>query len=401
MDPARGSISSLIDKRTGREWVDAQAKRGLGQYMNERFTYEQTVKYVTDYQQGRGLHAFGSKGEWLHPNMYKPGMISEKQVPYRAALSKNGSLKITKDANQETAVIDMPVDTANHFPASSLQITLQNDKPFIDMELTIKDKAKDNWPEADWFCFPFKINSPKFSVGRSLGMMDPSKDIMEGADKDIYAVGTGVTITGKDGAGIGFCPFDHPLISFDRPGIWKFSKDFIPHKPVIYLNLYNNQWNTNYRYWYPGTWSSKVRIWTFTKNSTTESRLVTPSFEARTPLVVAEAEGKAGNLPAGQTGISVSRKGIQVTAFRRNSAGNPVFATAAANSNSTLLRLWEQGGNSGNVTVTLPKGINYTKATPVNLRGEIMGKPVKITGSKLRFMLKAYAPASFVLDDAP
>jgi hypothetical protein len=401
LDPARGSISSLIDKRTGREWVDAQAKRGLGQYMNERFTYEQTVKYVTDYQQGRGLHAFGSKGEWLHPNMYKPGMISEKQVPYRAALSKNGSLKITKDANQETAVIDMPADTANHFPASSLRITLQNDKPFIDMELTIKDKAKDNWPEADWFCFPFKINSPKFSVGRSLGMMDPSKDIMEGADKDIYAVGTGVTITGKDGAGIGFCPFDHPLISLDRPGIWKFSKDFIPHKPVIYLNLYNNQWNTNYRYWYPGTWSSKVRIWTFTKNSTTESRLVTPSFEARTPLLVAEAEGKAGNLPAGQTGISVSRKGIQVTAFRRNSAGNPVFATAAANSNSTLLRLWEQGGNSGNVTVTLPKGINYTKATPVNLRGEIMGKPVKIAGSKLTFMLKAYAPASFVLDDAP
>jgi alpha-mannosidase len=401
LDLVRGIISSLIDKRTGREWVDAKTKRGLGQYMNERFTYEQTVKYVTDYQQGRGLHAFGSKGEWLHPNMYKPGMISEKQVPYRAALSKNGSLKITKSANQETAVIDMSADPANHFPASSLRVTLQNDAPFVDMELTIKDKAKDNWPEADWFCFPFKINSPKFSVGRSLGMMDPAKDIMEGADKDIYAVGSGVTITDKDGSGIGFCPFDHPLISLDRPGIWKFSKDFIPHKPVIYLNLYNNQWNTNYRYWYPGTWSSKVRIWTFTQNSTVESRLVTPSLEARTPLLVAEANGKAGDLPVEQAGISVSRKGIQVTAFRHNSPDNPVFATAAANSNAALLRLWEQGGNSGNVIVALPKGQNYTQATPVNLRGEIMGKPIKINGGKLAFMLKAYAPASFVLEGAP
>ena len=97
---------------------------------------------------------------------------------------------------------------------------------------------------------------------------------------------TGYSDRSLDRSGIAFCPFDHCLISLDRPGIWKFTKDFIPVKPVIYLNLYNNQWNTNYRYWYPGTWSSKVRIWTFTKNSTVESRLVTPSLEARTPLMV-------------------------------------------------------------------------------------------------------------------
>ena len=401
LDPVRGIISSLIDKRTGREWVDPKANQGLGQYMNERFTYEQTLKYVTDYQQGRAMNIYGAKGVWPHPGMHKPGMISEKQVPYRAASSKNGVLKITDDGYQQIASLDMPADTANHFPASSLRVTLQDDEPFVDMELTIKDKTKDNWPEADWFCFPFKIHSAKFIVGRSLGMMDPSKDIMEGADKDLYAVGSGVTIIDKDGSGIGFCPFDHPLISLDTPGIWKFSKDFIPHKPVIYLNLYNNQWNTNYRYWYPGTWSSKVRIWTFTKNSTVESRLVTPSLEARTPLLIAEADGKAGSLPVEQAGVSVSRKGIQVTAFRHNSLDNPVFATATADSNSTLLRLWEQGGISGNVIVTLPKGSKYTKATPVNLRGEVAGKPIKITGNRLSFILKAYAPASFVLDEAP
>ena len=399
LDPIHGIISSFIDKRTGREWVDSKAKQGLGRYMNERFTYEQTVKYVTDYEQGRGaVNVFGSKGLWLHPGLYKPGMISEKQVPYRAALSKNGNLKITKEANQETAVIDIPADAANHFPASSLRVTLQKDEPFVDLELTIKDKAKDNWPEADWFCFPFKINSPKFAVGRTLGMMDPSKDIMEGADKDIYAVGTGVTITGKDGSGIAFCPFDHPLVSLDRPGMWKFSKDFTPHKPVIYLNLYNNQWNTNYRYWYPGTWSSKVRIWTFTTNSTVESRLVSPSLEARTPLLVAEVDGSAGNLPIEQSGISVSRKGVQITAYRHNNSDNPVFATGNGSSNATLLRLWEQGGNSGSVTVTFPKGSNYTKVTPVNLRGEKMGKAVPVSKDKLMFFLHAYAPASFVLE---
>jgi hypothetical protein len=49
----------------------------------------------------------------------------------------------------------------------------------------------------------------------------------------------------------------------------------------------------------------------------------------------------------------------------------------------------------------LPRGVKYTKATPVNLRGEVTGKPIKITDGQLSFMLKKYAPASFVLEDAP
>jgi len=397
-DPERGIISSLVDKRTGREWVEANAEQGLGQYLNERFTYEQTEKYVKDYQQGRGLHAFGSTGEWLHPNMYKPGMVSEKKVPYRAATSAKGILKITQNGCEQTAVIDMPADTANHLPASSLKVTLKNDEPFIDMEMTIIDKAKDNWPEADWFCFPFKINSPKFTVGRSLGMMDPATDIMEDADKDLYAVGTGITIADKDGSGIGFYPFDHSLVSLDRPGIWKFTKDFVPHKPAIYLNLYNNQWNTNYRYWYTGTWSSKVRIWTFNKNQTHESNLVTPSLEAANPLLVAEFDGAAGKLPAEQKGISVSRKGVQITAFRHDSPSNPVYASKPVNEKSTLLRLWEQGGVSGNVTVTFPQGVKYSSATPVNLRGEVIGKKIPVKNNSMTFYLHAFAPVSFVLE---
>lgn len=30
-----------------------------------------------------------------------------------------------------------------------------------------------------------------------------------------------------------------------------FAAEFTPKKPVVYLNLFNNQWNTNFSYWYP------------------------------------------------------------------------------------------------------------------------------------------------------
>lgn len=386
LDSVHGSIISLMDKRTGREWVDAGAPQGLGQYLNERFTFEQTLKYALDYQQGRAMHAFGSPGDWPHPGLHKPGMISEKQVPYRAASPVNGTLTVTRIGIAQTAVISFPANPAAKLAGIGLKVTLYDGQPFVDLEIIIRDKAKDNWPEADWLCLPFNLRSPRFTVGRTLGMMNP-EDILPGANRDMYAVGPGVILTDPDGAGIAVCPLDHPLISLDRPGCWKFSADFVPKKPVIYLNLYNNQWNTNYRYWYPGTWSSRVRLWVVSTGASPEKALVTPSLEARLPLIAIPVNNKDGKLPARLTGITTSRKGIRVTAFGTDFNG----------SNGTLLRLWEEGGETGELIVTLPTGAKFNTATPVDLRGENMGKSLEIKNNKLKFKLKAYSPASFIL----
>jgi len=114
--------------------------------------------------------------------------------------------------------------------------------------------------------------------------------------------------------------------------------------PRLFINLFNNQYNTNYRYWYPGTWSSRVRVWTFEKGSTVDSALVTPSLEARNPLAASVADGPAGTLPLTQSGVSVSRPGVLVTAFGDDPDGN----------SGTLLRTWDQSGVAGQLTVELP-----------------------------------------------
>jgi hypothetical protein len=55
-------------------------------------------------------------------------------------------------------------------------------------------------------------------------------------------------------------------------------------------------------------------------------------------------------------------------------------------------------GDSGTLTVKLPKGMNVSKMTPVNLRGEPTGKPERIWFGRFSVNLKAFAPASFVLE---
>lgn len=395
-DADKGTIQSLIDKRTGHDWAANISGNQTGAYINERFTYEQATKYTADYQQHRtayikqerGWWVEGENGDLLHPGMAKPGMISEKVVPYRKASPAGGKLTISNSDLQQIAIMEMPADIANHMPATRLKVSLANGQPYLDLEITILDKARDNWPEADWLALPFNIKNPVFNVYRPLGTMNPATDIATGANKNMYSVGQGVTMTDAEGRGIAVAPLDHPLISLDTPGIWQFSLDFVPKKPIVYINLYNNQWNTNYRYWYPGNWSSRVRIWSFDRNTAAEDRMAVPALEARNPLEVITTENSTGKLPAQQTGIQLSRKGIVVTAYGNDADGNK----------GTLLRVWEQAGSAGTVTVTLPEGKIFTIAKPVNLRGEANGKAVKIINRKFSCAIKAFGPISFILE---
>jgi alpha-mannosidase len=87
-----------------------------------------------------------------------------------------------------------------------------------------------------------------------------------------------------------------------------------------------------------------------------------------------------------QAGLTVSRPGVLVTAFGADPDGVH---------NGTLLRVWEQAGKSGELTVTLPG--KYLSAAPVNLRGEPTGTPLAIRSGRLTLDLPAFAPASFIL----
>jgi hypothetical protein len=190
----------------------------------------------------------------------------------------------------------------------------------------------------------------------------------------------------KKGRGVGVCAPDTPLVSLGKPGCYKYDRTYVPEKPSIYFNLFNNQWSTNYRLWNEGKWTYRFRIWSFDRYDNAKA-LLTPSLEMRYPVQTASTDAPAGKLPSKQAGLSVSRSGVMVTAFGTNPDGD-----------GTLLRIWEQAGVSGKVTVKLPKGSKFKNAVPVNLRGEKIAKPMSIKSGKLKFDLGAYAPASFILE---
>jgi alpha-mannosidase len=385
LDPERGSIRSLIDKRSGRELVDKSAKHGFGQYLHEQFSADEVGQYCNNYIRGKKNAQGWDNYSWAYAQMGKPNMPPASEVPYNAMTAANCTVTRSKCGN--TTYLDMNArqdDAGINYPVST-RIKLYEDASYIDLELTI-DKPADIWPEAGWICLPFKVNSPQFRVGRNGFIMDPAKDIITGANRYMYAVGTGVAMFDEKGRGVGICAPETPLLSLGVPGCWKYDKTYVPKKSTAYFNLFNNQWTTNYRFWNEGKWTYRFRIWAFDKYDAS-AELITPSLEMRYPVQTASVNTRRGNLPPQQEGLSVSRPGVMITAFGPNPDGE-----------GTLLRVWEQAGNSGELTVKLVEGMNYKTATPVNLRGEKTGKGISINSKEIRFNLSKFAPASFVLE---
>jgi hypothetical protein len=376
VDAARGGVVSLVDLKTGRDLVAATDENSLGSYLHERFAKTNVDAFTKAYTRGWAAQP-GSDFD-------KPIPVSQ-QLPYAAMTLTNWILTVQTTPLAKTIVLHS-ADAAPLAKSVTLKYTLYEAKPYLDVEWAMDDKTPNPIPEGGWLCLPFNLPQPHFELARLGSLIDPARDIIDGGNRHLLCLNSGMTVTGPDGFGVGLCPLDSPLVSLDEPGLWRFSLHYTPKRARVFINLYNNQWDTNFPLWQDGSWNSRVRLWVV-RGGDAEQNIITPSWEARLPLIAAYDNGPRGKLPVEKTGLKLSRRGVLVTLF-----GPDPY------SDKTLLRVWEQAGNSGTLTVTLPADFTATRAWPVNLRGEPAGDSVKIRNGGFSFKLGAFAPASFRLE---
>ena len=379
IDPARGAIRALTDTRTGRQWVDSTAPQAFGQFLYERFDRDQVAAYVKAYVK--------IDAAWALNELGKPDLPPAAEVPYQALTPTDCKVHYEETPISVSAIIESaPNGQLRH--ALTTRVTLYRDLPCVDVELTLRDKPADSWPEAGWICLPVRASKPRFRLGRLGSIVDPVCDLVPGSNHNLYGVNTGLAVLDESGGGLGICALDSPLVSLDQPGCWKYDPVFAPQRSHVYVNLFNNQWTTNFRFWNEGTWTSRVRLWPLEEGNADQSMTVT-ALEARYPLLAAAADASPGTLPAEQAGVSVSSKGALVTAFGGNIDGH-----------GTVLRLWELAGQSGACTVRVPETLASQSVRCVDLRGQTAqdtAAPLPTDGGQT-ITLKPFTPVSLLFE---
>ncbi len=376
LDPARGGIRSVVDRRTGRELVNQSSPMLLGQYLYERFDRKQTREFVEKYSIRPDM-------KWAWDDF---GKVNLPEGDYQSASAKDCSVIYAANAVMASA-------TLSSAPAGILKDTLKltvrlyRNLPFLELGWTFENKTGDPWPEAGWICLPLNVESPAFRLGRTGSIIDPAKDIIPGSNRHVLCLNSAMTVTGSNGGTVGICPMDSPLVSLGKPGLWQYSLDYVPDKADVFVNAFNNQWSTNFPLWVEGTFSSNVRLWAADKADDTAA-LITPGWDTRMPCWVGMADGDAGTLPPSKAGLSVSRPGVLVTAFGSNPDGK-----------GRIVRLWEQAGVAGDCTVTLPDGLQTEGARYVDLRGQALEGSVHVHGRELTLPLTAYAPSTVLFPE--
>jgi len=376
-DLTKGGIASLTERSTGRELVDTSSQYVIGQFLHERFSTNEVDRWFNKYsriQKGWGLDDLG-----------KPGMIDAGKAPYVSFTPSAWNMEVTHSSIADVATLTAG-ETGGYARAYSLVFTFPRNAAYVDVEWNVASKKADKQPEGGWLCFPFKIEKPTFEVGRLGGPINPATDIIPGTNRYLMAVNTGVSITRPDRSGAALTSMDAPLISLGEPGLWKYSMDYVPTKASVFVNLYNNMWNTNFPLWQDGSWSERVRIWPVDAQTHTTANLVQYGWETRLPLLTGTAGGEPGRLPAIKTGISVSRIGVLITAFGENPDGE-----------GAILRLWEQAGITGNCIVRLGKDSKVKAVIPIDLRGNKSTSKIMVRAGVFSFNLDKFSPASFLL----
>jgi len=376
-DPSRGCIKSIINKVTGAELVDAAAPHGFGQYLYQQFSRKECFDYTNTYVLSR-YH--GSHRQITGKCDFVPE--SAKHVDFSPGAM---NLRVEPTGYGVVARLIPPPSAGGAAHTAALTVTLFNDLPYLDVQLNVVNHPATENPEAGWLCLPLNIEQPGFRIKGPGSIFNPASEVIEGSNFAYYWTQGGLAVLDQQAGGVGIGLPDCPAVSLGRPGIYRFAGKWDAPQAHVYVNLFNNKWNTNFRSFWSGDLTARVRLWAIDQYDN-QRHLTTPVAHTLSPLLTGLSNYTAGELPTSARGVSLSRSGVLLTAFGPNPDGD-----------GTLLRVWEDAGQSGELTVALPAGCGVERVQPIDLRGRPVGEPIVVTDGKFTCQLGKYQPRSFLV----
>ena len=336
-DAAAGTIASLIEKSSGREWVGKHDGRGFAQYQYDVYGEADATRFLLD--------ATSRFYDWQVDSLVRKDYFGLDPLT-----AFPGGFTVTASREERSASLTLSADIADrsvidHGNAAGIEttFTLYDDSPFIDIAYALKGKGKTFRVESGNFVFPVNIPKDKaeYRINKMGSVVNPRIDIVEGGNHALFCCENWVDVSDGE-RGLAFIPFDTPLFSIGSSGILKVRRIFDEGKPVLMFNAFNNSYGCDFPMWMDGDYAFRFRLVPHA-GGWREGEIQRRAFESVMPPLVGYAREKdeSGALPPVFSQGDFP-EGMQVMALKK-----------AEDKDGYILRLREINGEARRIKLTL------------------------------------------------
>jgi hypothetical protein len=271
VDPAKGSIQSLLDKETGAELVDPAANWGFGQCVYETMPVNREMK----------------------PEVFKRTAWRNVKVSPGANGPIWHSLRLNAD-----------LDGCATNKGAQAEIRLYDTEKRVELHFDIR-KLPVPTPEAVYVTLPFQSPDAKLLYEGQGGLVTPGETQIPGSASDWQTIQSFLSVRNAAGQII-VGSEQAPLVQLGDFNLGKWMPVTQIAKPHVYSWVMNNYWFTNFRTEQEGEFK-----WHYYLTSTKDTSTATATrfgWGSRVPLVtrvLPSAKGKAAPSATGSTVIPV------------------------------------------------------------------------------------------------
>jgi alpha-mannosidase len=254
VDRTTGWLASLVDRRSGREWVSPEHRGRFGRYVYDVYSNDDILRYRGKYNRGNAQWSIDDFGKTGYPD-------TQRRETFASHLD---SVEVERGPDRVAVVCrgnnpGVSVERYGNPPRIEWRYTLRAGSAGLDLEYFLPDKPETPLAESGHAVFPLKAEVPDFRINKLGCVLDPLEDIVVSSGTLLHCCESWVDVH-DSGAGMAVIALDSPLFSIGRNAMWDFEVAYRPEDPTLHFNLYNNWWGTNFPQWIGGELRYRFRL---------------------------------------------------------------------------------------------------------------------------------------------
>ncbi|MCD9025711.1 DUF5054 domain-containing protein [Cohnella silvisoli] len=256
---ADGSIEFMRDGK-GKQWADGDHRLGVLRYQS--FGVENYNEWYERY-----IENIHETYMWADSDFGKPGMeniqplpTNRLYVPYVEdmilCMGEKDGINSDADIDVEVDVVHvrlrMPKEAVTKYGAAAsyiLEYRFSRRNDSLAVILHWHGKEANRLPEATWFSFAPAVDNPNLWRMDKMGERLSPLDVVKDGNRNLHAVGKGLTYFGADGS-LELDTLDAPLLAPGERRLLSFDNQFPSLDGGFHFLLHNNVWGTNFPMWY-------------------------------------------------------------------------------------------------------------------------------------------------------